>query len=239
MFNDGHFQFYDNLYTAIGNARSAMDDQLGQFASTFAPQGPATADLLKLLLDTFAISYGLIGAGVWNKIIRDAPIFKNKGNDHAWAKDSSNAAVANSVTLAKDAQPGVQGQMDTLNDIRSELGTLVDGWANVTQQYMSNLFSGSDDALTQLDAYVMNGNWADTDFDNSLFSLQGIMENVLYGQLIPKAWSDHTTVHPVVVFQQGNDITNPLTSILKEQASSTLSDSVSPLTTSAWCLMLT
>ena len=66
---------------------------------------------------------------------------------------------------------------------------------------MSNLFSGSDDALTQLDAYVMNGSWADTELNTSLFSLQGVMANVLYGQLIPKAWNDHEAVHPVVVFQ--------------------------------------
>ena len=222
-------QFYDNLYTSIRSASSSMDDQLAQFASTFAPQGPGTVDLLKILLDTFAISYGLIGAGVWNKILKDAPIFKNRGNDHGWAKDSANAAVASGVTLAKDAQPGVKGEMNTLNDIRSELGTLVNGWANVTQQYMSNLFSGSDDALTQLDAYVMNGSWADTEFNNSLFSLQGVMENVLYGQLIPKAWNDHDPVHPVVVFQQGSDITNPLTTIFKDDASRTLSDAVSSM----------
>lgn len=224
---NGPRKFYDNFYNAIRSAGSSMDDQLAQFSSTFAPQGPATVDLLKILLDTFAVSYGLIGAGVWNKILRDAPIFKDKGNDHAWAKDSANAAVANGVTLAKDAQPGVKGEVDTLNDIRSELGKMVDGWANVTQQYMSNLFSGTDDGLTQLDAYVNNGSWADTDFNNSLFSLQGVMENVLYGSLIPKAWAERNKVHPVVVFQQGQDITNPLTTILQGDAWRTLSDDVS------------
>lgn len=117
--------------------------------------------------------------------------------------------------------------MNTLNDIRSELGTLVDGWANVTQKYMTNLFSGSDDALTQLDAYIKDGHWTDPHIDNSLFSLQGVMEKVLYGQLIPKAWSEHTAVHPVVVFQSGNDNLNPLTPLFKGDASRTLSDDVS------------
>ena len=72
----------------------------------------------------------------------------------------------------------------------------------------------------------MNGSWADTEFNNSLFSLQGVMENVLYGQLIPKAWNDHDPVHPVVVFQQGNDTTNPLTTIFKDNASRSLSDTL-------------
>lgn len=206
-----------------------MEAQIAQFASTFAPQNPDTMAFLRLLLDTFAISYGLIGAGVWNKILKDAPIFKNRGNDHGWAKDSTNAAVSSSITIAKDAQPGVQGQVNTANDLSSELGKLVDGWASVTQQYMTNLFSGSDDALTQLDAYINDGHWADTSFNNSLFSLQGVMENVLYGQLIPKAWSDHTAVHPVVVFQQGSNNVNPLSAIqgsLLANAQKTLSDDV-------------
>jgi len=49
-------QFYDNLYTGIHYARSSMDDELAQFSSTFAPQGPATVDRLKIILDTFALS---------------------------------------------------------------------------------------------------------------------------------------------------------------------------------------
>jgi hypothetical protein len=55
------------------------------------------------------------------------------------------------------------------------------------------------------------------------------MENVLYGQLIPKAWSDHTAVHPVVVFQQGSNNVNPLSAIqgsLLANAQKTLSDKV-------------
>lgn len=50
------------------------------------------------------------------------------------------------------------------------------------------------------------------------------MENVLYGQLIPKAWVDHKEVHPVIVFQQGNDIANPLTEVFKGDAWRTLKD---------------
>jgi len=207
-----------------------MAAQIGLFASTFAPQGPDTTAVLKILLDTFAIGYGLLGASVWNNIFKDHAIFKDKGNNHGWAKDSANAAVGSSVTIAKDAQAGVQGQVNTQNDLGLMLGKLVDGWASVTQTYMTNLFSGSDDALTQLDAYVNDGHWADTSFNNnSLDGLKGIMENVLYGQLIPQAWSDHTAVHPVVVFQQGSDNVNPLTAIqgsLRADAQKTLSDKV-------------
>ena len=65
------------------------------------------------------------------------------------------------------------------------------------------------------------------------------MENVLYGGLIPKAWADHTAVHPVIVFQSGT-VTNPLTIILKEDAEdSGLSDSVSHLLTAMQASMLT
>lgn len=116
--------------------------------------------------------------------------------------------------------------MDTQNDLSRELGTLVDGWANVTSTYVKNLFSGTDDGITQLGAYINGGAWYNTDMETSLFSLQGIMENVLYGQMIPKAWGDHAAVNPVVVFQSESNVGNPLTTILQGDASRTLSDSV-------------
>lgn len=80
--------------------------------------------------------------------------------------------------------------------------------------------------MAQLDAYTLGGNWSDPQFTNSLFALQGIMENVLYGGLIPKAWADHSDVHPVIVFQSGT-VTNPLTVIFKEDAEDGISDAVS------------
>ncbi|KAI4127036.1 MAG: hypothetical protein LQ338_003405 [Usnochroma carphineum] len=218
--------FYDNFYTAIHDAEGAMLSQISGFSKIFAPQGPDTLQILKLILDAFGMSYGLIGAGVWNKILKDAPIFKNRGNDHGWAKDSANSAVSTSTTLAKDAAPGIKGEMDTQNDLSRELGTLVDGWANVTSTYVKNLFSGTDDGITQLGAYINGGAWYNTDMETSLFSLQGIMENVLYGQMIPKAWGDHAAVNPVVVFQSESNVGNPLTTILQGDASRTLSDSV-------------
>ena len=95
--------------------------------------------------------------------------------------------------------------------------------------------------MAQLDAYILGGNWSDPQFTNSLFALQGIMENVLYGGLIPKAWADHTAVHPVVVFQSGT-VTNPLTVILKgdaEDYGSGISDSVSHILTAMQVFMLT
>ena len=122
----------------------------------------------------------------------------------------------------------VQGQVNTQNDITSILGTLVGGWQKVTQSYMTEIFSGSDGGLTQLDAYIIGGKWSDPSFSNSLFDLQGIMENVLYGSLIPQAWLDHTKVNPVIVFQGAADITNPLTTILESDDTRTLSNAVSP-----------
>ena len=176
--------------------------------------------------------------------MKDAPIFKDRGNDHGWAKDSANSGITSGLTLAKDAQPGshsppfrqfkanrssVQGQLNTQNDLSSALGTLVSGWSNVTATYLSELFSGSDTGLAQLDAYVLGGKWSDPQFTNSLPGLQGIMENVLYGGLIPKAWLDHTAINPVIVFQSGT-VTNPLTAILRgnaEDHQSGVSNSVS------------
>ena len=152
----------------------------------------------------------MIGAGFWNKIIREAPFFKNRGNDHAWAKDSANGFVASAVILAKDAQPGVQGQINTQNDLSAVLASLVDGWSKVTASYVTSLFSGSDESLLQLDAYVKGGVWSDPGFTNARPELQAVMENILYGGLIQEAWQEHESTNPVIIFQPGSDNTNPL-----------------------------
>ncbi|KAL8690802.1 MAG: hypothetical protein Q9224_004319 [Gallowayella concinna] len=212
------------MYTAIHDAGNSMQYQLSQFAPTFAPQGPDTLKALKILLDILGLSYGLIGAGVWNKILREAPLFKNRGNDHSWAKDSAAAAVASGVILAKDAAPTLAGAVATQNDLTRILGTLVDGWAEVTATYVKQLFSGTDDAITQLGTYIKGGAWYNSEIETSLFSLQGIMENVLYGQLIPKAWGDHAAVNPVIVYQSESNIENPLTKVFQGDAFRSLSN---------------
>lgn len=116
--------------------------------------------------------------------------------------------------------------MDTLNDLTRELGVLVDGWANVTSIYVKNHFLRSDDAIAQLGTYINKGAWYNTDIETSLFSLQGIVENVLYGQLIPKAWGDHVAVNFMVVFHGESNVKNPLTTILQDNADRTLSNEV-------------
>ncbi|KAI4246243.1 MAG: hypothetical protein L6R42_009966, partial [Xanthoria sp. 1 TBL-2021] len=50
------------------------------------------------------------------------------------------------------------------------------------------------------------------------------MENVLYGQLIPRAWGERAAVNPVVVFQSASNVENPLTTLLRESAVRTLSN---------------
>ncbi len=201
-------QFYDNMYTGMQNASDSMGHQLAEFSSTFAPQNTATVDALKLLLDLFGISYGILGAGIWNRWIKEGVEFKN-ANNHGWLKDAANAAITSTIVLAKDSQNGVQGQVDTLNDINLILGHIIDGWSSVTEQYSTKLFSGSDDGLTQLDAYIDGGGWYDTNGIHKISDLSTNMENVLYGGLIPLAWTDHREVHPVVIFQEQDNVTNP------------------------------
>lgn len=41
-----------------------------------------------------------------SQILKDSSLFKDRGNDHGWAKDSANSGVTSSVNLAKDSQPG-------------------------------------------------------------------------------------------------------------------------------------
>ena len=72
--------------------------------------------------------------------------------------------------------------------------------------------------MTQTDVYVNDGNRVDTSGITFLSSLQKVIENVFHGQLVPKAWVDDKEVHAVIVFQQGNDIANPLTEGFEDDA---------------------
>lgn len=58
-----------------------------QFSETFAPVVTDMSDqAIKLLIDGFASAYGLLSAFSWNKLLKDAPYFKQHSNDHGWAK---------------------------------------------------------------------------------------------------------------------------------------------------------
>ncbi|KAL9129678.1 MAG: hypothetical protein Q9217_001920, partial [Psora testacea] len=203
-------KFYNNLYDGIKDAQSSIRNNIGHFTSNFAPQERDTLKALKLMLDIASLMYVMIGAGVWNKILKETRMFKNRGDDHSWAKDSANSFVASGIILAKDAHPTPQGAINTQNDISTQLGALIDGWSEVTVDYVSNLFSGTDAGLEQLDAYIKGGDWCDPGFTNSRPELQTVMENVVYGGLIQKAWQAHSKTNPVIIFQQGFDNTNPM-----------------------------
>ncbi|KAL8915642.1 MAG: hypothetical protein Q9172_006811 [Xanthocarpia lactea] len=123
-----------------------------------------------------------------------------------------------------DNDDSLEGAVATLNDLTRVLGVFVDGWAEVTSTYVKQLFSGSDEAITELGTYITGGDWYSNDIETGLFSLQGIMENVLYGQLIPRAWGEREAVHPVIVFQSESDVENPLTAILQDNDDRTLSN---------------
>ncbi|MCJ1340922.1 hypothetical protein MMC09_006218 [Bachmanniomyces sp. S44760] len=202
-------QFYNNMYTGIFNGQEIMETQLAQFAATFAPQNKATISILKIVMDAFGIAFGVIGAAVWNICLKDAAFIEKIGANHGFLKDSANSATACGLALAKDSQNGIQGQVDTLNDINSILGLLLQGWADITQTYVTELFSGSADGLVLLDAFIYGGAWVDASDSTSLYNLTDIMQNVLYAQLIPQTWIDHSEVHPVIIYDPDDTMTNP------------------------------
>lgn len=87
------------------------------------------------------------------------------------------------------------------------LGQIVRGWANVTDSWLDHLFSGADSGLADLDKFMVGGIWTDAGMTIPNFSLSDVTQRILYGRLIPAAWSDHTEVHPVIVYD--TNITEP------------------------------
>lgn len=120
-----------------------------------------------------------------------------------------------SFSRLKDTINGlrIEGQVSTADDISSMLGTIVQGWANTTDAWLDHLFSGTDQGLADLDKQILGGAWADSAMSVPNNSLQDAMERIIYGRLIPAAWTDHPDVHPVIVYSNRTNETNPTSPI--------------------------
>jgi hypothetical protein len=99
----------------------------------------------------------------------------------------------------------VKSQLESEQHLEVLLGKIVQHYANTTNDYVNHLFSGADDAaVSQLSDLINDGKWVDVDFVNSEsadpVTWQKIATQIIYGQLIPAAWSQVGGLHPVSVF---------------------------------------
>jgi hypothetical protein len=224
--------FYINQFNSFTNARGSLMSQMDDFSKTFNPVPGDDSTIIKLLLDGLTLGYGQLAAFGWNtvakKILVNYDTFKEvgeggkridklNGDRSGWAKDGVNGFVTGMIGIGKDALPKAKTQLEATQHLDQLLGSMVDEFANTTVQYVESLFAGNDNAVSALSDTIANGKWIDVAFVSSQQlnneETKQIASQVLYGQLIPAAWTGVGGLRPVVVFDdkictdnaQGND----------------------------------
>lgn len=75
------------------------------------------------------------------------------------------------------------------NQISDYLGQTMSAWKGLESQYLQSIFSGSDDSNKQLYDIIHHGMKGDPINNLDLNKTMGDMKSVIYGQMIPYAWS--------------------------------------------------
>lgn len=66
---------------------------------------------------------------------------------------------------------------------------------------MSHLFDGTEDGVNQLTEQISSGKWVSPALINQTpYDMNKILQQAIYGQLIPKAWPLNPDVWPVIMY---------------------------------------
>ena len=116
------------------------------------------------------------------------------------------SSILRALNLTAISSPSAQSELEAQNDLASYVSQLVNSWEGVIAKYTQNLFSGStaSPGLSDLHNLMQNGaglNNGPTGLDSAgIYDMQAIMENTIFGLLIPKAWqTSNEDVHPVIL----------------------------------------
>jgi hypothetical protein len=67
---------------------------------------------------------------------------------------------------------------------------------------VSNLFGGTEDGVNQMAEQIDDGKWVSPALINPTpYDMKKILQSVIYGQLIPKAWDLNTAIWPVILYE--------------------------------------
>ncbi|KAK1595563.1 dUTPase [Colletotrichum navitas] len=176
---------YKKYHEALQDAQISLLSAMGDFTKVFAPQ-LETKDqtaLVKTMLDVLQF-----GIGVASAVIKNAGIFATSAY-LSFSKDSFNSAVSSSLALSKDNLKAAKDAVSVQNDLTSAMGTLFDYWKKTQSDYLSEIFSGSNQTtITMLDSLIRDGMMNMLPVDINLSDMTKLIQTIIYGQMIPTAW---------------------------------------------------
>ncbi|KAI9686373.1 MAG: hypothetical protein M1822_003718 [Bathelium mastoideum] len=199
-------------YNGLQQAQSEVSASMPSFADTFAPVViDSTADTTKDLLDGFASAFGVFSAFSWNKILKDMPFFKKRGNDHGWMKgeifsklrkakfeiqecylpiieDTTNSLVSTGVTTAKDQVSRVTAQLGNQNNLSQLASQWTDALLDTMEPFLDNMQNGSLTSNQALNSTLFNGVFMELGEGPTYEDMRDSALQVLYSQLLIPAW---------------------------------------------------
>ncbi|KAJ5959353.1 uncharacterized protein N7479_006503 [Penicillium vulpinum] len=180
------------LYPAgsLGDALNIMQNEVGTFASTFAPQVKENLEIIKFIIDSLVMVASIGSSFAWNIALKGTMIAGTKY--FSMGKDVTNAAaVSYGSTMYKDSLKSAKDALGTQNSISSALGTYFSGWTGVESEYISALFNGTNDehSINAIRDLTSSGGMLLLSSRVDLTGMTAQAAKILYGQLIPAAWS--------------------------------------------------
>lgn len=75
------------------------------------------------------------------------------------------------------------------NDLTSAMGALFDVWKKTQEDYLSEIFSGSNSTtIGMLESFIRDGMMNMLPVDINLSGMVNVVETIMFGQMIPIAW---------------------------------------------------
>ncbi|KAJ5951928.1 uncharacterized protein N7479_010341 [Penicillium vulpinum] len=181
----GLHQLHASAFQAIGNVQAGASNDIGTFTSTFSPQPKDDGALIKNIIDSVTLVISIGASVVFNVALQQM--------ENVIAKALITDAVAISVsstgsfykTNMKGAIEGLQAQ----NTIDSFLGQTMTAWKNIESDYLTSIFSANNTDTHTLYTMINNGAMGAVMDTIDLTHTSTDVEKILYGQMIPYAWS--------------------------------------------------
>ncbi|CCF36527.1 hypothetical protein CH063_08081 [Colletotrichum higginsianum] len=128
-----------------------------------------------------------------------------------FAKDSFNSAVSSSFALAKDNLKTAKDAVSVQNDLTSSMGALFDVWKNTQADYLSEVFSGTNEStLEMLDSLIRDGMMNMVPVDINLSEMVKLVQKIMFGQMIPVAWAVAPAAFTPFVLKTGDKCSDTL-----------------------------
>ncbi|KAJ5515142.1 hypothetical protein N7463_004694 [Penicillium fimorum] len=181
----GIHQLHASAFQAIGNVQADVSNNIGSFTSTFSPQPVDKGALLKNIFDSMALVIGLGSSVVFNVALKQMENVIVK----AIMADTLAAGMSAVGSFYKTNMKGAIEGLQVQNTIDSFLGETMNTWKGIESSYLESLFSKSNPDTDTLYTMINNGAMGAIMDALDLNSTSNDVKKILYGQMIPFAWS--------------------------------------------------